>query len=83
MRMGQYLTDLERLATYREMADRAHEAARRATTLETKNAHASMARAWETMIEELERLLESGKHDAHDLTPEAIRSAGRPINPDR
>ena len=64
------------------MADRAHESARNSLSPEAKNAYLGMAKAWETMIEELERLL--AQHEgSEEFTPDAIRSVAKRINPDR
>ena len=62
--MSQCLTDLERLAKYRWMADHAHDSARAANSLETKNAFASLAMSWETLILELERMFEAEAHSS-------------------
>ena len=81
--MGQYLTDLERLAKYRQMAEQAHEAARTATTLEAKDTFVSLALTWENIISELERLVETDKHQLDGLDPDATLPLTKRIDQDR
>jgi len=79
-RVGQYLTDLERLAKYRLMADQAHECARRATSMEAKNAFVSLAATWESLIGELERMVESEPHHVDGLSPDAILAVAKAVD---
>jgi hypothetical protein len=76
--VGQYLTDMpeERLAKYRLMATHAHESARASITPEARNAYIAIARSWETLAEEVERVL--GLPD-DDLS--STMSLTKPISP--
>jgi len=64
------------------MAEQAHESARNATATEAKSAYASMARAWECLIEELERMLETGKRAGDGFNPDATLPLTKSIDPD-
>jgi hypothetical protein len=78
--LSQYLTDLpeERLAKYELMAAHAHEQARAATTPDAKNAYLAVARAWESMVDEVQRMLE-----VEALSPDATLPLSNPLSPDR
>jgi len=70
-RVGQNLPDLpeERLIKYRLLASQAHDAARAATTPEARNAYIGMARAWETLVEEMERALDFAEREPTTILP--------------
>ncbi len=78
--MGQYLTDLpeERLAKYRLMAAHAHESARAAESPEARNAFIAIASSWDSLAEEMERVLE-----ARDVDPDATLPLTKALNPPR
>ncbi len=77
--VGQYLTDLpeERLAKYRLMAAHAHDAARAAASPEARNAYIAIARSWESLADEMERVLEANSN------PSPTLPLTKPISPNR